>query len=239
MDGENELERVRLERLHRDPAYQVRGKLDAGNVERLRRAYRSGRIIAPITVAVIDGRPAPVLLDGWHRVEAMLSLGTYEADAIVIRTTAQDARWLAASANMNHGLQLKPRELRKVFGAFIRARKHHKRNGQWRSYRELAPEIGVSHETVRKWMMKDFPRIAAQMGSGNDSFVGTGGLVEGEAPDSHPDDPVRATIEAAFVTIGETFKAVASADVRGQLIELAERIVVEMKAVGEWRASDF
>lgn len=167
-------------------------------------------------------------------VEAMLSLGKSEADAIVVKTTTQDARWLAASAN--HGLQLKPRELRQVFGAFIRARKHHKRNGRWLSYREIAPEIGVSHETIRKWMIKDFPRTAAQMGSDKDKFVGTGGL-ENEGPKSHPDDSARAAIVDAFATVQETFKAVTSADTRGQLIELAEQLVEEMKAVGEWRAS--
>jgi hypothetical protein len=227
-----------LERLQRDPNYQVRRGLDRGNVERLRRAYSSGRAVAPITVALIDGQPAPVLLDGWHRVEAMLSLGTCEAEAIVVKTTAQDARWLAASANMNHGLQLRPRELRKVFAAFIRARRHRKRAGELKSYREIAPEIGVSHETVRKWMLKDFPKIAAQM-AGDERFVGKGGLVEVDPPEVHPDDPARAIIEDAFANIREAFKSIASADKRGELIELAEITVREMKNVAEWRASDF
>ena len=225
---------MRLERLHRDPAYQVRSKLDPANVEQLRKAYRSGRTIAPITVALIDGQPAPVLLeDGWHRVEAMLSLGKSEADAIVVKTTTQDARWLAASAN--HRLQLKPRELRQVFGAFIRARKHHKRNGRWLSYREIAPEIGVSHETIRKWMIKDFPRTLPRWEATR--IIRRHGRAGDEGPKSHPDDSARAAIVDAFATVQETFKAVTSADMRGQLIELAEQLVEEMKAVGEWRAS--
>ena len=60
--------------------------------------------------------------------------------------------------------------------------------------------------------------------------------MESEGPKSHPDDSARAAIVDACDRSG-AFKAVTSADTRRQLIELAEQLVEEMKAVGEWRAS--
>jgi hypothetical protein len=231
--------RVVLSRIHKDPAYQVRSKLDVVNVERLRRAYESGRSVTPITVAVIEGQANPVLIDGWHRVEAMLSLGWAEAEAVVVEATAQEAKWLAASANLNHGLPLKKAEQRKAFKAFIRARKH--RVSRWRgptllSYREIAPEIGVNYSTIRRWMMKDFPKIAAEMADGEGAWKGKGGLDEQPAVKA---SEAGAKIAEAWETIREAFKAANDPMDRGRLIEAAEATLRELKDMGNWTAPDF
>jgi hypothetical protein len=145
------------------PDWQVRAKLHPGTIERYERVYRGDEgHLPPLSLARIGG--VPFVVDGWHRLEAAKRAGLDRVDGQIVTEDPQEALWLAAEANTKHGLPLKPREYRKVLGAFIRAGKHRK-GRRLLSYRDMAKAIGgvVSYTTVRNWAMKDFPRVAAEL----------------------------------------------------------------------------
>lgn len=119
----------------------------------------------PVKVAQING--AFILTDGWHRVAALESLGRGQVEALVEPVKSErEVHWLAAKANTEHGLPLKSKEYRKVFRAFVSARKHRRADGSYKSYRDIAVEIGGAraHTTIRNWMEKDFPSVFRAMG---------------------------------------------------------------------------
>lgn len=238
VDSEAQTQMVHLGRLVLDPSYQVRGKLDGKHISALERVYKSGRKVQPIEVAIVAGKP--VLVDGWHRVRAMQRLGRETAEAIVTEMGELDARWKAAEANTAHGLPLKTRERRAVFHVYVRAKRHIKRNHRrddfdhpgeaLKSYREIGAEIGVIHTTVRNWMMKDFPRLAAKM-AGDENFAGPGG-------DRSPPPPA---IDKAKEAIGELLSAFGTApddETRGQLLRLVQDALRDMEQAEQWRCGD-
>lgn len=225
---------VHVQRIRRDWKYQVRRKLDAAQVDKLAGVYLSGRPVQPIKVALVKGSMVPILIDGWHRVAALEKIGRDTTTAEVIETTEREATWLAAAANLEHGLPLKSGELRSVFRSYVRARKHITSKGKFKSYRDIAPEIGKPANTIHRWMHEDFPQVAAKMG-GDENFKGKGGLAELPARPL----PSVANTQAALQVALENFKAVQCPRARGDLIALAERVAEEMKKAGEWEAQDF
>ncbi len=146
--------------------YQIRRRTDPGTVTRYAGLLRAGKELPPVKVGMIDG--AAVLLDGFHRVEAHRRAGIFDVVADVVSTTAREAKWLAAEANMAHGLPLKRSEMRSAFRAFIEAGRHLDDRRRLLSLREMAQRCGVgSHNTVLAWLRKDFPRIARQLQAEN------------------------------------------------------------------------
>ena len=147
-----------------DP-WQVRDRLDERVIKRYADMTRAGSVPPPILVGRIGGKL--YLLDGWHRVTAG-ALQENSLEGLVLARVASlnknQARWIAAKANLGHGLQLKTKEFRAVFQAFIKAKQNIKADGSLMSYREIAPHIGKPHTTVRTWMLKDFPTTAKRMG---------------------------------------------------------------------------
>ncbi|NGM20409.1 ParB N-terminal domain-containing protein [Roseomonas stagni] len=223
--------------LHRDPRNQIRHGTNRAVVDRYATALRAGVELPPVRVAMIEG--VPTLVDGWHRVAAHQAIGATSVPAVIVQATAREARWLAAEANLAHGLPLKPREVRDAFRAFIRARKHRTaasaRQPSGRlSYRDIAKALGglVTHQTVSNWMHKDFPDIALEYGG----EVGT----PAEAPS--PDDPEAAFASAAHDAIRQAVAAargVHDPDRRGAIIEAAEAALRELHEAAPWRPSEF
>lgn len=166
---------IRLASLVINDAFQIRLKPDKATVERYRQCYKAEVPMPPIKVALVDG--APVLVDGFHRVEAMRRVGIISTEALVAEATRTEARWMAAEANLAHGLPLKPSEVRRVFKAYVRARKHYAGKGKLKSYRTIAQDIGRHFTTIRAWMLEDFPKIAEQY-SGEQPGHAEGGLKE-------------------------------------------------------------
>jgi hypothetical protein len=81
---------------------------------------------------------------------------------------------------MGHGVQLKPAERRRVFGAYITARKYwHVVKGarKRQSYREMGAALGMNHNTLRNWLEKDHPNIFKAM-SKDEGNEAPGGLME-------------------------------------------------------------
>jgi hypothetical protein len=221
---------LRLADIIRNPDLQTR-PVDPGTARRYAQAYKVEADLPPITVVQIEGGP-PMLLDGWHRVTALESLqrATVEAEVITARNL-QEARWLAMKANLSHGLPLKRSQRREVFGAFMRA-------DQWRkgkrakSLREIAKELGTSHNTVSDWMQKDFARISREWFTGQRDERGdwrNGGLREPRLQTMC--DLALRNLDAA----AKAFDGINSPEERGEVVGRLEDLLRRVKAAGNWK----
>ena len=218
-----EIRTVRIRELVRNPRFQVRRKLEDGIVRRYASAYLNEIPLPPVKVAKVNN--AFILVDGWHRVAALERIDVHEVDALVVETTERAALWMAAEANLTHGLPLKAVEIRKAFKAYIRARQHYSGKKTLKSYREIAQELGGlrSYGTIRVWMKKDFPHIFEQM-SNEDHPKGKGGLED--------IDPGDALVAAAGENLNQflaAFPGVNDPAVRGRFIHMTEQALQAMK----------
>jgi transposase len=117
---------------------------------------QAGAEFPPVTLAHIEG--SLYLVDGWHRVAAATTNNQCLIWADVSEMTFNEARWYAAKANTEHGLQLKSKELREVFRAFIETDRY-LQGEKLMPYREIAKRIGKPFSTIRNWMEADYPRL--------------------------------------------------------------------------------
>lgn len=160
------------------PEFQVRGGLDDENVRRLRNAYTSEQPVPPVSLIRINGEngdnSALVLVDGWHRVEALQRNGKHSVEATIEDGTYASAQWAAAEANLRHGLRLKSNELRGVFKAYMESGSYKRSNGSLKSYREMTRDMGGlrGHTTIRNWMKRQYPDIAAEIGGNDEATTG-------------------------------------------------------------------
>lgn len=217
---------VRIADIVRDSRFQMR-PTTPGIVKRYASVLRSGKALPPVTLAQVNG--ALVCVDGGHRIAAHEALQREVIEATVVPCTAREALWMAASANLAHGLPLKPKEVRKAFCLYIAARKH-RHAGEVRnlkSYREIAADLGgiVSHVTVRNWMMSEFPRIAEQMSNPDEPH---GGDFTQAAP--RLSDTALSAIQQATAAA----RGVKKPDERGALVHAAEGLLREVKDGGPW-----
>lgn len=171
---------VVIAQLCRSSEFQVRSKLCQATVNRYAAAIKAGQQLPPLSVALVDG--VPCLVDGYHRAAALELLGNYSAEAVVITATKLDAQWMAAKANMQHGLQLKSKELRQAFRVYIRTGQHRKGRGKRKSLREIGQEMGRSHVTIRNWMAQDFPKLAKEYGQEHGNGLGDEGIPRTPSP---------------------------------------------------------
>jgi hypothetical protein len=217
----------------RDEDFQVRKSLNKTTINRYVSVYKSGKTMPPVTVARIN--KGLILVDGWHRIAALESLGRFEVSAKIIETTAADAKWLAAQANTEHGLQLKSSEVRKVFKAFMKAGKYKQGQGKPKSYRDIAKELGglKSHNTIRNWMRQDFPKIFKQYNS-EEPDRGQGGLAEINIEHDHV-VIARDSLDKALTA----FRCVNDPHARGRLIEHTEGLLKDMKDEKPWEPSEY
>ncbi len=167
---DGEVLRVKLSDVVAREAWQVRAKTYEETVKTYYAIYkRDMDTLPPILVAEVNG--TLLLVDGWHRLEALKLLGCETASVVLFKATEEEAQWRAASANLTHGLPLKARELRNVFKAYVKAKQHRRRGRGIKSYREMAADLGnrVSYNTVRNWMRSFYPAIFTQLsGAGAD-----------------------------------------------------------------------
>lgn len=155
-------QRVAIDDLVAVPEFQIRRRTDPGTVARYAGLLRAGVILPPVMAGRIEG--ALVLIDGFHRVEAHRRAGVSAIMAEITPVSEREARWLAAEANMAHGLPLTRSERREAFRAFVQAGRHLDARRRLLSLREMAKACGIgSHSTVLSWLKKDFPKIARQL----------------------------------------------------------------------------
>lgn len=163
-------------------AWQVRKGLSHGTVDRYAAIYRAGTPMEPVRLArIADGL---VLVDGAHRIAALRSLGCPTVEAVIEPMKEHAAQWAAASANLEHGLPLKKKELRAVFRQYVATGQHRKGRSGVKSIREIVADIpGVSFGTIRNWLMKDYPQMYSKSYSGsNGELHSHGGLEDIKRP---------------------------------------------------------
>lgn len=230
---------VAITDLVRDPDYQVRGRLDDATISRYANALAEGCNMPPIRVADVEG--SLIVVDGWHRLAAYDRLGTWTVDAIITEATAGEAGWMAAVANLTHGLPLSNAEIRRAFQALIKARQHIAKptqgammRGTLLSYRDLAQLLGglVRHTTIRGWMMKDFPGIARRMGGEDAAYLPR------EARRDDEKAPFNA-IMAAVANVVSNAGQVRDPHRRWDMIEALQGALEQVRAGGEAEAREF
>jgi hypothetical protein len=200
---------VPLERITKLNALQVRFRLDPKAVRAYSERTKAGSIPPPIKVGRVhgpNGAPTLYLVDGWHRIEAgalqvqregIDSTGTGTLVlALVADLTEDGVRWEAARANLSHGVQLKGKEVRVAFRAFIKAGQHRKGRAGLLGYRDIGAELGKDASTILRWMKADFPQVAYRMARGRDDAP-AGGLRHLERAPSLAQEQARQAIQAA------------------------------------------
>lgn len=221
---------IALDSLVMDENLQVRTKLDDATIQKYVGVIKSGMEMPAISVARVD--QMYMLVDGWHRVAAYRFIGLTKIKAVVVEATRSEARWLAADANLRHGLPLKNKEIQSVFKAYINARKHFDERGAFKSYRQIGRELGKTHHTIVSWTQRFFPTLAAKMGAETISYK--------DFPQP-PDEPsnfaheIRQSLEDAF----DAFQATSDPDARSEIILYAEVLVGRMKGSGGYTLPDF
>jgi len=227
---------VKISALIRGDKYQIRESLDQRAVGRYFNNYRNGAQLPPVQVAQV-GKGGLILWDGHHRVAALERLGQTTVEALIIHTDERKVRWLAAQANLTHGVQLTTKERRAAFKAYIRAGQHKDARGGYKSYRAIAEELGfMSLGGVHRRMQLDFPALARKMG-GNEDWKGRG------APDEDKPDPQRVLAGLAWGHLTNARAALegfTDPDARGEFIHKLGELLKELLA-GEYHpyASDF
>lgn len=165
-EEDSRAQQVLISKIHFDELYQARSGVYHKQATAYANAMKNGHKFQPVRLAKVDGKISLVVIDGWHRLYAVASLGAETVPAIVECMTSRDAMYYASIANLGHGLQLKKAELRNAFKLFMKSGRYRKNGKQLMSYREISTALYgcVGHTTIANWMKKDFPKIARAMG---------------------------------------------------------------------------
>ncbi len=199
-----------LEDILVDTKYHCREGLKDHMVARYEAVYRAEMRdgieesrMPPLEVALIN--VVCVLFDGFHRYRAMRNCGMLGAAVVVHHgRTYKELPYLAAQINLNHGIYMSNKDVRKIaFSSYVKSKSNRVGKG-YKSYREIALDFNLaySHNTFRNWMKKDFPAVFKAMADDED------GEIEFEAL-----DPDMAHIEAAkedLSRITNRFKSIRS-----------------------------
>lgn len=133
--------KLRIGQLCRDAGTQMREKIDLATVGRYADEMRRGVVYDPIEVVSNGKSNWP--WDGFHRIEAALSVPVEEIECNVVDGTLQDAIRKAIGANVRHGLWRSKLTKRNAVMAALR-------DPEWSKWstRVIAEHCGVSHVLV-------------------------------------------------------------------------------------------
>ncbi|MDD4195835.1 MAG: ParB N-terminal domain-containing protein [Syntrophorhabdaceae bacterium] len=120
---------------------QVRKKLDNKTINTYMNSYKNNADMPIVKVAKIyDGY---VMVDGWHRLEAMKRLGYPQLEVEIVAYSMPEAKGCASTANVTHGLKINKGEVKKALGLYIKGGRHLKgKYGTIKPYRDIAKELG-------------------------------------------------------------------------------------------------
>ena len=209
------------------PEMQPRTKgLNRATVLRYKQAMEAGDVFEPILVARFDG--ALVLADGWHRLEAMLELGLWQAVVEVREADSiAEARLWGYDANRKHGLPLAKGELREMYRVYLKAGRHHGlKRGQLKSYRQMAAELGIPKSTLLTWTEKDAPALARALGESNHF----GGTARGGAREAGPGRRLALEAHRALDEAAAAIPGVVDAQERWRLWDKVQGLVKVLEA---------
>lgn len=168
---EESLKTINLMEIEINPILQARADMKPNTVKDYEKAYNNGANFPPLLVAEVNdykGESAYLLLDGWHRRQALINIKSVNpvevrALKIPIGTPIQSLIFLGGRENLRNGLPLSSKDKRELFKAYINGN-HHKVGRKYKSYREIAKDLNlVTYQTLHTWMQKDYPAIATRM----------------------------------------------------------------------------
>lgn len=134
------IKKIPLSKITMDKELQPRQALTAEAVEEYAEAITDGASLPPCII-VSDGK-TNWLCDGFHRVNAAKKVGLKEIQCEVREGTRQDAMWIAAAANLRHGVRRTNSDKRRAVAMAIAVRPD-------ASLRDIAEHCAVTHEMVR------------------------------------------------------------------------------------------
>jgi hypothetical protein len=218
-------ETVPIARIVKAAELQVRSGVNAGTVRDYADKMRGGVVFPAVELAEVDGKL--LLVDGWHRLAALERLERREAEALVTPMTMKDAIWAAARANLGHGRPLARGDHRRVFRAYVSAGQHRTKAGGFKTYREIAGELGAgrAHTTIRNWMKKDFPGVARRM-------TGHGEPLAGDIPLRDSDALLNDHAHKGLGILREALNAMTRPDDRWRVMEAAKDLLRDAVAEG-------
>lgn len=147
--------------------FQHRENLREATIREYATKYRNGEEFPALMVAQIED--GLFLIDGFHRLEALKRLYGPEMLKVVSVEIVQckdekEARWIGAQRNMRHGVPLTRKDRRNVFNAYVDAGMHWKvYRKKYKSWRQIATDVGITHKTARDWMKQDHRKIWEKM----------------------------------------------------------------------------
>lgn len=234
--GVADAKRVAIDRIQMDARFQVRDGLDGGAVSRYAATLKTGGELPPVVLATINR--VLTCLDGWHRIAAHRKLGMTRVLARHLGdVSAQQAGWIAAKANLGHGLQLRKRkELRATFQQYVRANAHRDDAGRLKSARAMSRDLQgiISHPTIPKLMAEYFPDVHTEMRNG--PMTGEGGLPTSAGWSS--EDTYLERIDAALSDVRNLMDSIRDAGKRGEVLDSLRRVTVELEGAAPWTERD-
>lgn len=165
------LKTIALGDIELNPILQARAEMKPQTLKDYEKAYSNGAKFPPLLVAEITdykGDCAYLLLDGWHRRQAMENINwghpvEVKAVKIPIGTPMEQLIFLGGRENLSNGLPLSSKDKRALFKVYVKG-KFNRTGRSYKSYREIASDLKtVTHQTLHTWMKQDFPAIAKRM----------------------------------------------------------------------------
>jgi hypothetical protein len=221
------IRQLRIKDIVRDAKYQGRVRLDLAAVRRYEAKYKAGTEMDPVSVAMLNS--APILLDGWHRIQALENLGRLVVAAKVVKvTSAREVKLLAAQANLEQGLYLKAADIKRCFLMYLDGGGHLDARGQFTGYEKLGQVFGKSKATVWNWTRRHRPRIAAQFAREEQARWADLGLPR--KPIGTPEDNLADSVSRALDTALAAFRGITDDAERGFLIKRADAMLAAMRS---------
>lgn len=211
------------------PEMQPREKgLNRATLRRYKQAMEAGEVFPPILLARVND--ALILADGWHRLVAMQELGWWQVEAEVrVAASIEEARLWGYEANRKHGLPLTKAELKAMFRVYLKAGRHRgRRRGHFKSYREMAAELGIPKTTLASWTAQYAPALARVLADANPY----GGSNRGGAREAGPERRLAIEAHHALDRAAAAIPGVVDAEERWTLLEKAQ-VLVDILEEGE------
>lgn len=226
LDGldENIPRSIPLDKVVTDDDIQVRvNGLDRENLERLRGVLDGGGTLDPIKVYLVDGQY--MVVDGFHRVALYRERGETQIEALVFEGKSYtDALNDAEEANLKHGKYLSNADKKNML--FRRLGRGHEWTGL--SDREIARQLGIGKDTVRRWWEEynstgAFAPVTRETRTGSDGRTYNTERIR-QANQAREDVPPAAPVEPMPTTPAEQRRQIAF------LVERLEKLDVRMEA---------
>jgi hypothetical protein len=146
-----------------DARFQIRDTLKRQTVQRYAQAMRAFEGYGEFPpVKLAEWRGDFYIVDGFHRTAAALTINLHSIPAKITKVNTEDAvAWLAAEANLTHGLSLNSKGRHEVFSVYMRTKRYLTKQGRPKALREISAELKgtVDKNTVSRWINKDYPRL--------------------------------------------------------------------------------